>query len=206
MINQRLSRFQPVLVAYYEKENYVAYYQCNWLRLMFISVRLIQEAYQLPWWRAVYGAYCIARAEIAFAPKLNNLPRTRAFIRKFYILLRRYYQLSFDLDLAVEQELRWWIVHRELFASDDNEGLVDALADLLVTVYGIEPQPARESAVHRAQGMLFSDRWVRSGQDLHSPLLIQEEESLRHGYEILQTCLIQQVATISRPAGQAGQV
>ncbi len=188
---KNLAQFDPVKLARYEKENYVFYYRRRWANLLVVSVLMVKEAYQLSIFQAAYGAYLIARAEIAFAPfPENNLPLARAYIRRFYALLRRVHHLEIDLDTAVERELSWWIVHRKLFAVEQNQELVDALADLLVLVYRVDPRPARQSAELRAQGMLLSDRWVRQGLDPRSPLLEQEETLLCQGYIVLKSALV----------------
>jgi hypothetical protein len=61
-----------------------------------------------------------------------------------------------------------------------------------VVVYGIAESAAREAAYHRAQGMLYSDKWVRSGMEPDSPLLAQEERALSQAYGILRTALASQ--------------
>ena len=39
-----IRHFDPKKIAYYEKENYVAYYQKAWLRLLRVSVGLVKES------------------------------------------------------------------------------------------------------------------------------------------------------------------
>mgnify|MGYP001585649452 CR=1 FL=1 len=78
----RLADFDPARLAHYEKENYVAYYQRAWLKLLRASVGMVQEAFSLNVWQAIYAAYLVARAEIAFAPFPNNdIPRAESFMR-----------------------------------------------------------------------------------------------------------------------------
>jgi hypothetical protein len=57
-----LAKFDPGRLAFYEKENYVAYYWKRWLRLLFVSVAMVKEAYQLSWLQAVYAAYLVGGA------------------------------------------------------------------------------------------------------------------------------------------------
>ncbi len=190
MTIESLARFDPQKLAHYERENYVFYYQRRWLPLLRASIGMVKEAYHLSYFQAVYGAYLIARAEIAFAPfPENNLPLAEAYIRRFYTFLKRVHRLDFDIDQASKLELNWWIVHRQLFAQDENQGLVEALEEVLVFIYGLEPAAAREPAYHRAMGMLFSDRWVRGGLDPNSPLLEKEEEALCKGYLLLKEAI-----------------
>ncbi len=179
--------FDPRRVAYYEKENYVAYYQKRWLRLLRVSVGMVKEAFGLSWWQAIYAAYLVARAEIAFAPfPHNDLPRSEAYLRLFYAFIKKVHGEAFDVEQAARTELRWWIIHRQLFGNPENQGLVDALAAQYAAAYGVQPAQVREAAYHRAQGMLCSDRWVNEGQPANSPLLAQEEDELVKAYTALR--------------------
>ncbi len=38
-----LAKFDPRRLAFYEKENYVAYYRKRWLRLLFVSIAMVWE-------------------------------------------------------------------------------------------------------------------------------------------------------------------
>jgi hypothetical protein len=179
--------FNPRRVAYYEKENYVAYYQKRWLRLLRVSVGMVKEAFGLSWWQAIYAAYLVARAEIAFAPfPQNNVPRSEAYLRLFYAFIQKVHGEAFDVGQAARTEVNWWIVHRRLFGNPENQELVDALAAQYAAAYGVSPAQVREAAYHRAQGMLYSDRWVNEGQPANSPLLAQEEDALVKAYTALR--------------------
>ena len=187
-----MRNFDPRKVAHYEKENYIAYYQKDWLKLLRVSVGMIGEAFALSWWQAIYGAYLIARAEIAFAPFPNNdIPKTEAYVRRFYQFIRNVNHEDFDIERAVKFEVNWWIVHRKLFGNSQNQELVDALADLYAETYGENSPKLRESARERALGMLYSDLWVNEGKPADSPLLIKEEEALYKSYQALKEMLAQ---------------
>ena len=82
--------------------------------------------------------------------------------------------------------------HRKLFAQEDNQELVDALLRLYEEVYNLPAEQLRPAAYHRAQGMLYSDRWVNSGKDANNPLLAQVEEELVSSYTALKTALASQ--------------
>jgi hypothetical protein len=185
-----LLRFDPATLARYEKENYVAYYQKDWLKLLRASVGLVKESFALSWLQAVYGAYLIARAEIAFAPfPENDLPRAQAYITRFYRFLKGVHHSDFDPARAARLELNWWIVHRKCFGNADNAELVDALAGLYAEAYGIDAAKVREAARLRAAGMLYSDLWVNAGKPAGSPLLIQEEDALLQSYTALKSAI-----------------
>ena len=185
-----IRNFDPRKVAHYEKENYVAYYQKDWLKLFRVSVAMVKEAFALSWLQAVYGAYLVARAEMAAAPFPNNdIPLAESFMRRFYQFIKNVHKEDFDPAQAAKLDVNWWVIHRRLFGNAENQELVDAIACLYEQVYGAESQKFKEAAYQRAMGMLYSDRWVNEGKPEHSPLLIQEEEALYQGYKALKEAI-----------------
>jgi hypothetical protein len=185
-----MRNFDPPKIAYYEKENYVAYYQKDWLKLLRVSVGLVKETFGLSWLQAAYGAYLIARAEIAFAPfPENDLPRAEAHITRFYRFIKKIHREEFDVTRAAKLELNWWSVHRKLFGNAENQELVEALAGLYAEAYGVNPAKVQAAARQRAQGMLYSDLWVNAGKPAGSPLLAQEEDALLQSYAALKEAI-----------------
>jgi hypothetical protein len=179
--------FDPRRLARFEKDNYVAYYQKDWLKLLHVSVYMVKEAFGLNWAQAAYGAYLIAKAEIAFAPVPNNdLPTAEKFMRQFFAFINRVHHENLDIDKMAKLEIEWWKVHRELFANPDNERLVDVLARYWAEAYHVPVDRVREAARLRALGMLYSDQWVRSGKAASSPLLDKEESALLESYVTLK--------------------
>jgi hypothetical protein len=185
-----IRNFDPRKVAHYEKENYVAYYQKEWLKLFRISVAMVKEAFVLSWLQAIYGAYLVARAEIAAAPfPDNDIPKAEAYMRRFYEFIKNVHREEFDTALAAKLDVNWWVIHRRLFANPENQELVNAVACLYEEVYGATSEKFKEAAYHRVMGMLYSDRWVREGKPTNSPLLVQEEEALYQGYKALKEAI-----------------
>jgi hypothetical protein len=182
-----MRRFDSSTVARYEKENYVAYYQKDWLKLLRVSVGLVKESFGLSLIQAIYGAYLVARAEIAFAPfPDNDVARAQAYMRRFYQFIKQVHHGAFDVEQAARLGVNWWIVHRKLFGNPDNHELVDALADAYAVVYGVRADQVRQAAYYRAMGMLYSDQWVNDGREVNSPLLEREEEELVKAYDELR--------------------
>ena len=100
-----MRNFDPTKIARLEKDNYVAYYRRDWLNLLRASVGMVKETFGLSLLQAVYGAYLVARAEIAFAPfPDNNLPLAITYTRRFYALIRRIHNLDLDVDQAAQLE------------------------------------------------------------------------------------------------------
>jgi hypothetical protein len=185
-----IRNLDPRKLAHYEKENYAAYYQKDWLKLLRVSVGMVKESFGLSWLQAVYGACLIARAEMAFAPFPNNdIPLAEAYVRRFYQFIRKVHQEDFHVEQAVKLEVNWWSIHRKLFGNAENQELVEALTCLYEEIYGAESQKFKEAAYQRAMGMLYSDLWVNQGKPADSPLLIQEEEALYQGYKALKEAI-----------------
>jgi hypothetical protein len=186
-VDNLMLNFDPRKLAHYEKENYVAYYEKAWLKLLRVSVGLVNESFGLSWLQAVYGAYLVARAEIAFAPfPENDVPKAESYMRRFYQFIKNIHGGEIEVARAAHLEVNWWIVHRKLFGNAENGELVDTLKSLYAEAYGIEPARVQEAATLRAMGMLYSDLWVNAGKPAGSPLLVQEEEALFRSYTSLK--------------------
>ncbi len=183
--------FDPRKVAHYEVANYVAYYQKDWATLLRCTVGLMQEAFGLPLWRAVQGAYLYAQAEIAFASFPNNdLAKAHLYASRFYGMVKQVHREEhYDETEAARLDVKWWIVHRELFANAENLPLVDALADLWAYAYQVPRAHILPAAAARAQAILISDRWVRAGKDSASPVLKEEETIMTQAYVLLREAL-----------------
>jgi hypothetical protein len=188
--NNPIRNLDPRKLAHYEKENYVAYYQKDWLKLLRASVGMVKETFGLSWLQAIYGAYLVARAEIAFAPYPNNdIPRTEAYVKRFYRFIKKVHGEDFDVERAAKLEVNWWSIHRRLFGNAQNQELVVALQCLYEEIYGARMEKFKEAAYQRAMGMLYSDQWVNLGKAADSPLLAQEEEALYLGYKALKEAI-----------------
>ncbi len=186
----KLPDLDPAALARYEKDNYVAYYQKDWLKLLRVSIGLVKESFGLSWPQAAYGAYLVARAEIAFAPfPENDLPRALVYITRFYQFIKGIRHANFDPAHVAQLELNWWSVHRKCFGNADNSELADALAALYSEAYGIDRTKVQEAARLRAAGMLYSDLWVNAGKPAGSSLLLQEEDALFQSYTALKVAL-----------------
>jgi hypothetical protein len=189
-MNSKMRHFDPRLVAYYEKENWAAYYQKQWLRLLRVSVGMVRHSFGLSTWQAIRAAYLVARAEIAAAPfPDNDVPLAEAYMRRFYALVKQIHQEPFEVNEAARLEVNWWVVHRRLFGQPNNQELVDALADLYAAVYTTERANVYPAAFHRALAMIYSDRWVNEGRTEPSPLLEQVETELYLSYAALREAI-----------------
>ena len=186
MAAKSMRAFDPARLAYLETQNWAAYYQKRWGRLLQVSVSMVKEGFGLNLWQSLYAAYLVGRAEIAAAPfPDNDVPRAEAYMRRFYALLKRVHHESFDVAQAARLEVNWWVVHRRLFGQDDNQPLVEALVELYAATFGVAPADVHEAAYRRAEAMRYSDRWVNEGRAAGSPLLGQVESELVKSYAAL---------------------
>jgi hypothetical protein len=86
--------------------------------------------------------------------------------------------------------VNWWNVNPRLFAHEQNQEVIEALAKAMSAFFGKPADTLMEAAVQRARGILYSDQWVRSGMDGGSPLLKMEEDALCEGYSLLRDALL----------------
>lgn len=178
--------FDPVRVARYEKDCWVAYYQRRWFALLRLLIGLVRSTYGLSLLQAIYIGVPMTRAQIAFAPKDNDVPKATEYMRQFFAFIRRVHHEDFDPDQAARAEVNWWIVHRQYFGHSDHPAVADAVAQAYAAAYSIDPARVRDAARHRARAMVHSDAWVQSERDPNSPLLAQEEAELIKSYAALR--------------------
>ncbi len=178
--------FDPCLVAYYEKESWVAYYRRRWLSLLRLLIALVRSTFGLSLWQSIYVGYLLTRAQVAFAPRDNDVPRAVDYMRRAFAFIKDVHHESFDPDQAAQFEVNWWVVHRQLFGQAENEALMAAVVKVYVAEYNVDPEAVRQAACHRAQAMAYSDRWVQEGLAENSPLLTQEEDELVQSYTLLR--------------------
>src|ERR1051326_436347 len=96
-----LRNFDPRRLAHYEKENYAAYYRKDWLTLLRVSVGMVREGFGLSLLQAIYAAWLVARAEIAFAPfPDNDIPLAETYMQRFYQFIKDVHHEDFDVQRA----------------------------------------------------------------------------------------------------------
>lgn len=116
-------------------------------------------------------------------------------MERFYRLVARHHDESFDPARAAQLEVEWWRVHRAAQHGDgdaDQGQLVEALATLYSYTYQVPAHDVRLAAEQRALAMVHSDRWVKAGCDPESPLIDEERAALVRSYAAL-------LAAVHRP-------
>src|SRR5262249_18363857 len=137
--------FDPEHVAKLETEGWRAYYDKQWLRVLYLTERTTATEFHVPFPLSIQGAYFVTRAAIAFKPVDNDIPGTRAGLERYYGLVRRWSGLAFDTQRVTDLELAYWVVHRDLSGAADHTKLEDVLTELHAATFGIPLESARES-------------------------------------------------------------
>jgi hypothetical protein len=185
-----MRNFDPILVARYEKDSWVAYYRRKWFTLLRLLIGLVRSTYGLSLWQAIRVGFPLTRAQRAFAPhddeRGNNVPQAIAYMQEFFAYIKDKHGENLDPHEAALAEVSWWVVHRRFFGHSDDPEVAEAVACAYAAAYRIDPARVREAAYHRAQAMVYSDAWVSSERDPHDPRLQQEEAELIKSYTALK--------------------
>ncbi|MGZ0147104.1 hypothetical protein ACXJJ3_08530 [Kribbella sp. WER1] len=184
--------FDPVVVGNRETDAWAAYYRHEWRAFLTAAVGMVAAGFGMPAHRTLAGAWCVLRANQAWAPYPDNQPdAARAFMRRFYEHVALSGTLSLEPVEAARLEVEWWRVHRAHQHSQDvtEEQLVAALVDLYSYVYNVERDAVRRAAQRRVDAMDLSDRWVRAGCDRDDPLLAAERRTLVASYAALRSAV-----------------
>ena len=190
----RLRTFNPVRLADLEYRAWVGYYLRRWPQVLAASVGLVRVGFGMSWYRTLYGAWLVLRANQLWAPYPgNDADGARSCMRRFYSLVRIAHGEPADPAKAAELEVDWWRAHREAQHQDgphtvDAEPggeLVESLTRLYCYLYREPDTALRPAAVHRAHAMDLSDEWNRQGRQPDSPLLRLEHAALVRCYATL---------------------
>ena len=178
--------FDPRKVGSLECDAWLAYYRREWLKFLRAAVLLTRHTFALPWPETIRGAWLVLRANQLWAPSPDNDPAgARRAMECFYRLVARRHSERFDPARAAELEVEWWRVHREHQhegSGEDRDSLVASLAVLYAYVYGVPEEDVLVAAEQRALAMDHSDRWVKEGCNLDSPLVPEERAALIRSY------------------------
>jgi hypothetical protein len=178
--------FDPRRIGGLETDAWVAYYRREWLALLRSATALTRHTFGLPWPSTIYGAWLVLRANQLWAPYPDNDPEgARRAMERFYRLVARRHDESFDARRASELEVEWWRIHREHQREnpgEDERPLVEALSKLYAYVYDVPEDDVTTAAEQRALAMRYSDQWVAEGCELTSPLIAQERAALVRSY------------------------
>ena len=181
-----MRRFDPIRVAHFEKEAWVAYYRRKWLALLRLLIGLVRSTYGLSLPQAIRVGIPLTRAQMAFAPQDNDVPQAIAYMEQFFAYLKEKRGEELDPHEAALAEVSWWVVHRKFFGHSDQPEVINAVACAYAAAYRVDSALVREAAYHRAMAMVYSDAWVLSDRDPHDVRLQQEEHELVKSYTALK--------------------
>jgi len=139
-------RLNPQRVAYFEANGWRAYYERNWLKVLWLIVGLCQEQFRIPFPMSLRAAYYTTRASAAWVPANHDVQKVLAFLKKFYALARRYSGLKFDVERVAALELQYFDVHRRLVDASDKSEFIQTMTDLHSAIFGLSPEQVQESA------------------------------------------------------------
>jgi len=147
-------RFDSAEVARGESDMWRAYYEHRPVRLFGLLISELHGQYGLPYTRSILGAWYAAHAAVVFQKGKQRADYEKALpdLERYYTLLRRGSDLTFDPPLVARAELEWWIAHRER-----RTDLPQTLASVQSAFYGIPADRFRIHAEARARAMLFRD-------------------------------------------------
>src|ERR1700750_3156830 len=163
-------------------------YRRRWLAVLVAFVGLVRSAFGMSWPRTLQGAWYVLRANQKWAPADNDPDAARAYMARFYALLKASEGSAFDPVRASELEVEWWRAHREDQhggGPEAPEGLVGALQALYAYTYSVDAAAVRAAAELRAEAMDVSDRWIEAGCDPANPLLRAERALLVRSFASL---------------------
>jgi hypothetical protein len=104
--------FDPDRLADLETGMWKAYYRRQPARLFGLLILALREQAGLSWPRAVYAAGLLTKAAVGFARASGDYDRFAPDVARGYRAMGL--PASVDLDTVAREELRWWVVRREI--------------------------------------------------------------------------------------------
>jgi len=178
--------FDPEVVGTLEGAAWVAYYRRDWRRFGQAAVTLARRTFGLSWPATIASSWLVLRANQLWAPFPDNSPeRAQRAMERFFRIVQRQSGEPFDPAVAAALEVQWWRLHRDMHhtsMADGEHAITEAIAALYAYVYRVPTASVRVAAKHRALAMRHTDRWVRSGCGLDSPLIDEARAALIRSY------------------------
>lgn len=182
--------FDPDRVAALETAGWKAYAARNWSRFVLTLTVVNGAEFHIPFPRSLLASWYITRAGVAWVPVNHDLSVVRAFMEKYYALVRMYSGWEFDPTRAAEYELWYWDVHRRLSERDgDKPEFVDALTAQHAEIFGISREAARESAQWRVEANNRYDRILLGTSPNNEETWAAVQLALQHCYRSIAAVL-----------------
>jgi hypothetical protein len=147
--------FDPDELARLETRMWKAYYRRQPLRLFVLLVRALRAQAQVSWPRALRASLLLTRAAAGFARATGEYERYAPDIGRGYRMLGLPEHV--DVDAVARQELRWWVVRREIgLAAGQAAG--DAITNLYAALYDLPRESVAEAGRLRGLAAEVRDR------------------------------------------------
>jgi hypothetical protein len=213
----RQASFDPVRLGQCECAAWAAYYRHEWASFLRSAVGMVATGFGMSRASTLAGAWYVLQANRAWAPVPDNDPDSaRAYMVRFYTVVRDSGWGNLDPTRAAALEVEWWRLHRaHQREGADADALLDSLDALYSYVYDVPPStlstpsstsPVRHAARLRVEAMDLSDAWVAAGCDLADPLLAQERRALVASYTALRDAVERQQRSMAASREQSAPV
>jgi hypothetical protein len=147
--------FDPDRLALLELRMWKAYYRRQPARLFGTLVLALREQARISWPRAIWAAGLLTRAAVGFARSTADYERFAPDVARGYRALGL--PASVDLDTVAREELRWWVVRREIgLAAGTAAG--ESIARLYAALYNVPLESVGEAGRLRGVAAEVRDR------------------------------------------------
>jgi len=154
--------FEPHRLALLELRMWKAYYRRQPARLFGTLVLALREQAGISWPRAIYAAGLLTRAAVGFARSTGDYERFAPDIVRGYRALGL--PASVDLDTVAREELRWWVVRREIgLAAGTAAG--ESISRLYAALYRVPLESVSEAGRLRGVAAEVRDRGATADPD-----------------------------------------
>lgn len=154
--------FEPDRLALLELRMWKAYYRRQPGRLFGLLVLALREQAAVSWPRAVYAAGLLTKAAVGFARSTGDYDRFAPDVARGYRALGL--PASVDLDTVAREELRWWVVRREIgLAAGTAAG--ESIARLYAALYDVPLETVVEAGNLRGVAAEVRDRGATADPD-----------------------------------------
>ena len=160
----RMREFDPDEVARLETAMWRSYYEQQHLKLFNQLSELLRTQYHMPPLRSNQVAYHAANAAFIFKSGSTRADYEQALpeLKTFYGEIRKVSDIPFDVDRVSQEELAWWIIHRQ--RAQHKPGDLDrALAELQAELYRVPVEKLMEHGRLRAAAMALRDTKAEQG-------------------------------------------
>ena len=156
------SDFDPERLAILELRMWKAYYRRQPARLFGLLIQALHEQAHASWPRALVAALFLTKAAVGFARADGDYERFAPDIRRGYRALGLPPEV--DIDAVARNELRWWVVRRELGLSA-GEAAGESITRVYAAMYRLPETDVAEAGRLRGMAAEVRDRGATADPD-----------------------------------------